>query len=166
MAPRSRRGRRWLSCRAGLEHLNHRLRGCIYHLGLIRWSQACRRMGHRRWVHCPSRCRCPPPTRSPLRSRPIECPRQRLSACLLARTCDEPRVDEPRTCVRCQGMGRRVMSGARTTVRHGSLLGGERGGRLTSHGHLIRIRRDIGESIARPPESAGITGPQELLTPP
>ena len=58
------------------------------------------------------------------------------------------------------------MSGARTTVRHGSLLGGERGGRLTSHGHLIRIRRDIGESIARPPESAGITGPQELLTPP
>ena len=108
MAPRSRRGRRWLSRRAGLEH--HRLRGCIYHLGLIRWSRACRRMGHRR-AHCPSRCRCPPPTRSRLRSRPIEFRRQRLSACSLARKCDEPRLAEPRTCVRCQGMGRGVLVG-------------------------------------------------------
>ena len=110
MAPRSRRGRRWLRRRAGLEHLTHRLRGCICHLGLIRWSRACRRMGHRR-AHCPSRCRCPPPTRLRLRSRPIEFRRQRLSACSLARKCDEPRLAEPRTCVWCQGMGRGVLVG-------------------------------------------------------
>jgi hypothetical protein len=137
MAPRSRRGRRWLRRRAGLEHLTHRLRGCIYHLGLIRWSRACRRMGHRR-AHCPSRCRCPPPTRLRLRSRPIEFRRQRLSACSLARKCDEPRLAEPRTCVWCQGMGRGVlvgrMDGWTKALRRRARWTHTSGSTLTAHG--------------------------------
>lgn len=63
------------------------------------------------------------------------------------------------------------MSGARMTVRHGSLSGGERGGRLTSHGHLrsyptrhwgikrppARKRRDYRSTRIAPPPNLPMT---------
>jgi transcriptional regulator NrdR family protein len=94
-----------------------------------------------------------------------------LSACSLARKCDEPRLAEPRTCVWCQGMGRGVlvgrMDGWTKALRRRARWTHTCGSTLTAHGTTTMNHPPVlkAQGVRVAPKFGGTSANVELLNP-